>query len=74
MQLEEIQNTLTDIQNSTFEHKILDLIYKLCQEQNSIKDALAEMQNRLNDTIIEVNAILEEKEDMNMKENNNELS
>ena len=74
MQLEEIQNTLTDIQNSTFEHKILDLIYKLYQEQDSIKDALAEMQNRLNDTIIEVNAMLEEKEDMNIKENNNELS
>ena len=59
MQLEEIQNTLNDIQNSTFEYKILNLLFNFYKEQESIKKALMEIQDRLNDTIIEVNAMLE---------------
>lgn len=70
MQLEEIQNTLSDIQSSTFEHKILNLLFNFYQEQESIKKALMEIQDRLNDTIIEVNAMLEKAKE---EEENNEL-
>ena len=58
MQLEEVKKMLADLQNSTFESRILNILFNFYQEQNSIKDALVQLQNKLNDTIIEVNALL----------------
>lgn len=71
MQLEEVKTMLTDLQNSTFEGRILNILFNFYQEQNSIKEALVELQNRLNDTIIEVNALLIKEEQK--EEKNNEL-
>ena len=40
MQLEEVKKMLADLQNSTFESRILNILFNFYQEQNSIKDAL----------------------------------
>lgn len=71
MQLEEVKTMLTDLQNSTFEGRVLNILFSFYQEQNSIKEALVELQNRLNDTIIEVNALLTKEEQK--EEKNNDL-
>lgn len=72
MNIEEVQKILQDIQNSTFETKILSLILNLYQEQNKIKEVLNEYQGKINDIIIEVNALIEqekEKKEKELKEN-----
>lgn len=63
MQLEQLKSTLNDIQNSTPEIKILNLLFNFYQQQDAIKTALFELQEKLNATIIEVNALLAEKEE-----------
>lgn len=63
MQLEEVKSKLIEIQNSTFESKLLNLIFDFYQQQDAIKNALTELQDKLNATIIEVNALLAEKEE-----------
>ena len=62
MQVEEFQNILNDIQSSTFENKVLTVLLNMFKEQDDIKRVLAEHQNRLNDLITEVNALIEKGE------------
>lgn len=55
MQLEEIQNMLVEIQNSTFQTKILNVIMGIYQDINALKEAITNLQNKLNEVIIDTN-------------------
>lgn len=55
MQLEEIQNMLVEIQNSTFQTKILNIIMGIYQDINALKEAITNLQNKLNEVIIDTN-------------------
>ena len=55
MQLEEVQNMLVEIQNSTFQTKILNIIMGIYQDINALKEAITNLQNKLNEVIIDTN-------------------
>lgn len=55
MQLEEVEKLLNDIQNSTFQNKILNVIMSIYKDINVLREMGMGLQNKLNEIIIEVN-------------------
>ena len=53
--LEQMRNYLIDIQNSTFQVKILNLIYSLFEEVDSFKNHLVELEKKVNEIVGVVN-------------------
>lgn len=61
MQLDEFEKLLINIQNNTFQTKILQAVFTLAKEVNEIKNAVFTIQNKVNDIITEVNEFKEKE-------------
>lgn len=53
--LQLIQQYLMDIQNQTFENKVLNLILNLFEGQDNFEKELTTLQNKLNEIIEQIN-------------------
>lgn len=53
--LEQMRNYLIDIQNSTFQVKVLNLLYSLFEEVDSFKNHLVELEKKVNEIVEIVN-------------------
>lgn len=69
MNLDEFEKSLVQIQNNSYENKVLQSIYSLAKVIVSIEDALSKAQNKMNEMIIEINALREQLDEV--KENAN---
>lgn len=72
MTLDEFEKLLVEIQNNTFQAKILQAVYTLAKHVTTLGDAIVEVQNKLNQLITEMNELKEKQKEKEINEQESE--
>lgn len=72
MTLDEFEKLLVEIQNNTFQAKVLQAVYTLAKHVTVLGDAITEVQNKLNQIIIEMNELKEKQKEREINEQESE--